>query len=1041
MKTIAFYSYKGGVGRTLALVRTARQLAAMGKKVLAVDLDLEAPGLHFKLGKQSAPGPGFVEYFHHQLYGDRLLRVRDLVQESRLDKNISLLPAGASQTPDYWRALNRMDWHSLMHDDETGMVMSLRLKEEIETDHQPDFLLVDSRTGITEMAGIALSHWADVAVCLFANNEESLWGTTQIVGGIRRTPRPLEGMEPVRVVPVLTRYPRPNSRVEADRERTLLGDLRRRIAHEGRDEDTGQELDVASISVIHSIRDLERDERSYLNSGAIGPYEGVEYDFLQLFDALDVEYMTGTALNDLRLDVRDGLSEEAKANQEKSDHEAATIRRVEAIGVARKLDSPKVLGTTLLEHAKHLLIRLRTLENATQVQSRELLNEALVALREIDITDPDQLHRAEAAWYVVEALLALGQPAEARETLERALVLSSRQSYEQWLQHWKRAFEDASIVTVAGRWLRSADRADEARKLFDALLDPQPVPEKRAFYAAVRRELGRWMMEDDDWAGAVSILEMARDDLRLVGEERELMDEIEAELRAARDGQRREARARSGVVEAPAHDPAEGHVYRKAPGTAAARRGLIPRPSELPAPRERTARSSEASISIQIPLQLVTPVLGGAVVPRTLDAIDIIRVPSIRGHLRFWWRACHASGMPLSELYHREGRLWGRAADDAGGRSVVEVRVTGLKPGELDESEVGFHTPGAYALWPARATTRANDPQQTAPRRRPGTRFSLDVRCPPSLEAEVRATLRAWILFGGYGGRTRRGLGSLSISPTAAVAERDQWLPAAPTRDAIEVCFGEDVFALLSTRAAHDTPLLQGAGLHVGPVEDDAEAAWLRALEWLKEFRQGQPQTGTLGTPNPRHARDRGDRQRPGRSNWPEPDKVRALSGPGPWAHTPRHNERPVWPRAALGLPIVSQWQRNDRRGTRYRNPEPEPYEIRWEDHDPTVPLDERDHDRLASPLIVKALPLSDGRFVPCALWLFRGYPKGGKVTLHSRDRRAAQSKADFDELVAPGDTVLFEPLAVGQSARPGTRLRTAFFDWLEKTFKTRVVA
>ena len=50
MRTVAFYSYKGGVGRTLLLATAARFLALAGKKVVALDLDLEAPGLHYKLG-------------------------------------------------------------------------------------------------------------------------------------------------------------------------------------------------------------------------------------------------------------------------------------------------------------------------------------------------------------------------------------------------------------------------------------------------------------------------------------------------------------------------------------------------------------------------------------------------------------------------------------------------------------------------------------------------------------------------------------------------------------------------------------------------------------------------------------------------------------------------------------------------------------------------------------------------------------------------------------------------------------------------------
>src|SRR5215467_4520903 len=44
-QVITFYSYKGGTGRTMALANVAWILAANGKRVLAVDWDLESPGL------------------------------------------------------------------------------------------------------------------------------------------------------------------------------------------------------------------------------------------------------------------------------------------------------------------------------------------------------------------------------------------------------------------------------------------------------------------------------------------------------------------------------------------------------------------------------------------------------------------------------------------------------------------------------------------------------------------------------------------------------------------------------------------------------------------------------------------------------------------------------------------------------------------------------------------------------------------------------------------------------------------------------------
>src|ERR1700685_1743194 len=45
-QVITFYSYKGGTGRTMALANVAWILASNGKRVLAIDWDLESPGLH-----------------------------------------------------------------------------------------------------------------------------------------------------------------------------------------------------------------------------------------------------------------------------------------------------------------------------------------------------------------------------------------------------------------------------------------------------------------------------------------------------------------------------------------------------------------------------------------------------------------------------------------------------------------------------------------------------------------------------------------------------------------------------------------------------------------------------------------------------------------------------------------------------------------------------------------------------------------------------------------------------------------------------------
>lgn len=464
-----------------------------------------------------------------------------------------------------------------------------------------------------------------------------------------------------------------------------------------------------------------------------------------------------------------------------------------------------------------------------------------------------------------------------------------------------------------------------------------------------------------------------------------------------------------------------------------------PKYAELPDARLRAARAGPELAEIDVRLEVVTPILGGGYQPRMLDDVDVIRATSIRGHLRTWWRALALHSpeyRSAEELYASESAMWGRAATDKGGRSAVEIRVDVEHVGDTDDSNVGPATPGAYAMWPARAETATQTP--AAHRRRPGTRFMLRLKFDATLETEVKNVLRAWILFGGYGGRTRRGLGSLNVLDDANV-----WLPASATREAFRKLFNFDLFAPVAN-APCDVPCFGGASIHVRTAVPNAQTAWTTALDWLREFRQG-----TSGTASNRAREPSSDPNRPSISNWPEGDKVRQLSTPVPglrWAHTPRHNSAAAWPRAGFGLPIIGQFQsksredhptrkrRNGRPDQKYWNElsaahpnygtEPSNFELRWR-------AGNDEHDRLASPLIVKALPLADGSFAPCALWMNRAYPVNGEVIL----RDVSGSQAPFDCLVASSDTACFSTLAKNPS------LRDAFLGWLLREKRTTVVA
>ena len=66
-KIVTFYSYKGGSGRSMAVANVAWILASNGKRVLVIDWDLEAPGLHrffapFLLDRELTATDGVIDF-------------------------------------------------------------------------------------------------------------------------------------------------------------------------------------------------------------------------------------------------------------------------------------------------------------------------------------------------------------------------------------------------------------------------------------------------------------------------------------------------------------------------------------------------------------------------------------------------------------------------------------------------------------------------------------------------------------------------------------------------------------------------------------------------------------------------------------------------------------------------------------------------------------------------------------------------------------------------------------------------------------------
>lgn len=291
MKTITFYSYKGGVGRSLTLSNIAMRLADLGKKVCIIDFDLEAPGLHLKFNKhidQLEIKNGIVEYisdFQNKNFVPKNIDeyVTEVNYLGTLNGSIKLIPAGNIYSNEYWKNLSSINWKDLFYSDENnGINLLLHLKELIKKDLNPDFILIDSRTGITDISGIAMTLLADSVVTLAANNEENISGTARIIKSLMNNENNLLGKLP-KIHFVLTRipyYPNPD---EKHKEFTII---RKALATINQDEKL-----IEKVFVIHSDRELEEEERFKINTisekdMSINQVVPIEEDYLTLFEEL-----------------------------------------------------------------------------------------------------------------------------------------------------------------------------------------------------------------------------------------------------------------------------------------------------------------------------------------------------------------------------------------------------------------------------------------------------------------------------------------------------------------------------------------------------------------------------------------------------------------------------------------------------------------------------------------------------------------------------------------------------------------------------------
>jgi MinD-like ATPase involved in chromosome partitioning or flagellar assembly len=230
---ITFYSWKGGVGRTMALANIAVQLSRMGSSVLMVDWDLEAPGLdrYFlspeardsaKVVARPADDPAGLMGLLHQAFsrGDAESKREDWQKKvvklevpraeptssdptpptpNRLD----LLPSGHG-SEDYAERLASFSWPNFFADARGGeWLESIR----IQWATSYDFVFIDSRTGLTDSGGVCTVQMPHLLVLVFTANEQSVDGGLRIVAAAQKERAEFAyDRGPLVVIPMLSRW-------------------------------------------------------------------------------------------------------------------------------------------------------------------------------------------------------------------------------------------------------------------------------------------------------------------------------------------------------------------------------------------------------------------------------------------------------------------------------------------------------------------------------------------------------------------------------------------------------------------------------------------------------------------------------------------------------------------------------------------------------------------------------------------------------------------------------------------------------------------
>lgn len=189
-RLVSFYSFKGGVGRTTTMMMAAIGIARRGKKVVLLDFDLEAPGISSFFSEDILPQYGLLDFFvENNVYpediniDEYLYPVGEYCHVNQYGGEIYILPAvgraAQDDTESYRKNLMRFDMDVPAYEEERTPIDILLSK--IDSFIKPDYIFIDTRSGIHQIGGITLTRYSDLALLFFYGSRQNIEGMRMIL--------------------------------------------------------------------------------------------------------------------------------------------------------------------------------------------------------------------------------------------------------------------------------------------------------------------------------------------------------------------------------------------------------------------------------------------------------------------------------------------------------------------------------------------------------------------------------------------------------------------------------------------------------------------------------------------------------------------------------------------------------------------------------------------------------------------------------------------------------------------------------------------